>query len=214
MDASFWHERWQEQEIGFHEADGNALLSEHFDIMKLPAGSRVFIPLCGKTKDIARLRSRGHSVVGVELSTLAITQLFDELNLQPRVERSGSLVRYSADGIDIFVGDFFELTSDQLGPVDAIYDRAALVALPPDMRTRYAAHLYEITDAAPQFLVVFVYDPAEMDGPPFPIPRAEIERLYSDRYSITAIADKTFAGLLKDICAATEHVWLLRKEVP
>src|SRR5690606_15848969 len=103
---------------------------KHFDRLRLTAGSRLFLPLCGKTRDIAWLLEGGYRVAGVELSEVAIGVLFEELDLEPAIERSGNLLCYSGPGIDIHVGDIFELTAAQLGDVQAIYDRAALVALP------------------------------------------------------------------------------------
>jgi len=84
----------------------------------------------------------------------------------------------------VFQGDLFQLTAEQLGPVDLVYDRAALVALPEVMRARYAPHLRALTGAAPQLLITFEYDPAEMDGPPFPVFAEEVRRLYQDHYAL------------------------------
>ena len=74
MEASYWHERWGENRIAFHEKQANALLVEHFKRLELDAGARVFVPLCGKTLDIGWLLGRDLRVVGVELSELAVQQ--------------------------------------------------------------------------------------------------------------------------------------------
>ncbi|MEZ5906174.1 MAG: thiopurine S-methyltransferase [Geminicoccaceae bacterium] len=210
MDEGVWHSRWQRNEIGFHEGVANALLAEHFEAAVGTPGGRVFLPLCGKTHDIGWLLAQGYRVAGAELSRLAVDQLFGELGIAPEVTNLGKATRCSADGIDIFVGDLFDLTADMLGPVDAVYDRAALVALPATMRGRYAAHLRQVTEAAPQFLISFEYDQSRMDGPPFSVPDAEIRRLYGDHYALTRLVSTAVAGGLKGRCPATEHVWLLR----
>ena len=140
MHPEFWHDRWQTNKIAFHEKNGNPLLVKHLDVLALAPGARVFVPLCGKTLDIGRLLSQGFRVVGVELVESAIVQLFDELGITPQISRDGALTCYRADHLDIFVGDFFGLSETVLGPVDAVFDRAAYVALPADMRPRYAAH--------------------------------------------------------------------------
>lgn len=150
MDASFWHERWESNDIAFHKNEANPLLVRYFDTLSLPKGSRVFVPLCGMTLDIAWLLSKGYRVVGVELSKIAIEQLFTDLAVEPKVSRIGEVDHYSAADIDIFVGDIFYLSRKVLGPVDAIYDRAALVALPEELRRRYTAHVTAITNKAPQ----------------------------------------------------------------
>lgn len=214
MDAAFWHQRWQDNELGFHEKQANALLVKHFSALGLQEGSRVFLPLCGKTRDIAWLLSQGYRVAGAELSTTAIERLFDELGREARRSPLGRLTHYGAAGIDIFAGDIFDLSERALGPVDAIYDRAALVALPEEMRHRYAAHLMAMTATAPQFLICFEYDQSQMDGPPFSVSGEEVRRHYGARYDLTRIASEVVAGGLKGRCAASETAWLLRPPKP
>lgn len=210
MKADFWHEKWATNEIGFHEAEGNLLLTRNFSALSLAPNSRVFLPLCGKTLDIHWLHQNGHRVVGAELSKTAIDQLFRELNIQPTVTETNGMLYYRGEGIDVFVGDIFALTEDILGPVDAIYDRAALVALPPDMRRDYTAHLVTITNKAPQLLICFAYDQSVMEGPPFSIDEAEVRRQYAAHYRIDALDQREFPGGLKGFCPSLEMVWHLR----
>lgn len=214
MEHDFWHERWRNSELGFHEGDANGLLVEHFEKLSLKSGSRVFVPLCGKTRDIAWLLGQGHKVAGAELSTTAVQELFTELGVEPELSPVGDLVHYSANGIDIYAGDIFDLESGALGPVDAVYDRAALVALPEAMRTRYATHLIDLTAAAPQFLVCFEYDQQCMNGPPFSITSHEVLRHYDQHLAVTKAASRDVAGGLKGKCAATEIAWLLQRHHP
>jgi len=211
METSFWHKRWESNEIAFHEKAANLLLVKYFHQLSLTKGSRVFVPLCGKTLDIPWLLSNGYRVAGAELSTLAIEQLFAELKVEPTISRISELDHYSANNLDIFVGDIFSLTRKMLGPVNAIYDRAALVALPEDMRIRYTAHLTEITLQAPQLLISYEYDQSAVDGPPFSISSEEVNRHYKDRYDVTLLASTDVPNGLKGKCAAKENVWLLKK---
>ncbi len=146
------------------------------------------MPLCGKTLDIPWLLSQEFQVVGVELSELAVTQLFEEMGVTPQTRAWRGGTRYSAPGLVIYQGDFFELLSSDLGTIDAIYDRAALVALPMEMRARYAARLVELTFAAPQLLISFEYDQLKMDGPPFSVGTDEIGRLYGDLYEMRELS--------------------------
>jgi len=210
MDPDFWHLRWRENRIGFHQAAANAMLVKHIDALDLPAGARIFLPLCGKTNDIGWLMSQGYRVAGAELSRLAIDQLFQDLGLTPEITELGALTRFSAANIDIFVGDILALTADLLGPIDASYDRAALVALPRDMRARYADHMARITANAPQFLICFEYDQSLMTGPPFSVNADEVARVYAAQYRLTDHDAADVAGGLKGICPAIERVWLLR----
>ena len=211
MDPNFWHKRWEKNEIGFHQSAVNVLLSDHFSGLSLPQTSRVFVPLCGKTRDIAWLLSQGHRVVGVELSKLAVEELFVDLGVAPKISVQGELLRYSAPGLEIFVGDIFELSGYLLGRVDAIYDRAALVAFPTEMRGRYGAHVAAITQLAPQFLICFEYDQAVMNGPPFSIDRQKVHDVYGAHYQIEPITNRDVAGGLKGKCPAQETVWHLVK---
>ncbi len=212
MDRSFWLQRWQSNDIGFHGREVHPLLVAHFNKLDVAEGSRVFLPLCGKTLDISWLLSQGYPVVGVELSETAIEQLFVELGVSPEVSAVGPLKLYRGNDIDIFAGDIFELTADVLGSVEAIYDRAALVALPGDVRARYAAHLTQITGRAPQLLICFEYDQNAMPGPPFSIGDEEVHRHYRDSYDLRSVARTEVLGGLKGRCEARENVWLLRPE--
>ena len=210
MDASFWLQKWEKNDIGFHKSEANPVLVKYFKQLSLAKGSRVFLPLCGKTLDIPWLLSNGYRTAGVELVEIAIEQLFMGLGVEPVISGVGEVKHYSATNIDIFVGDIFDVSNKILGLVDAIYDRAALVALPEEMRNRYTAHLTEITNKAPQLLVSYEYDQNVMEGPPFSISTEEVNRHYDDSYELTLIASENVPGGLKGICAAKENVWVLQ----
>lgn len=212
MDPSFWHQRWEKNEIAFHESKVNPALVAHFNKLSLAKGSRVFVPLCGKTLDISWLLSNGYRVAGSELSQIAIEQLFMELGLQPEILTVGEVEQWSAKQLDIFVGDIFALSRKMLGPVDAIYDRAALVAFPEDMRNWYTAHLTGVTGKAPQLLVCYDYDQSLAQGPPFSIHNEEVHRHYADIYELTLLASTDVSGGLKGNCPAKENVWLLKSK--
>lgn len=210
MEANFWHAKWANNEIGFHQDEVNPLLREHFDRLALAAGSRLFVPLCGKTRDIAWLLAAGYRVAGAELSRLAVEQLFAELGVAPQIEQAGPLIRFTAEDLDLYVGDIFELAAGELGPVDAVYDRAALVALPEAMRQRYADHLAALTDRARQLLIAYDYDQSLQNGPPFSVAADEVRHLYGPYYELALLASTEVAGGLRGKCPATEHVWLLQ----
>jgi thiopurine S-methyltransferase len=209
MDAKFWHQRWGKSEIGWHENKVNPLLVQHFNELGLEKDSRIFIPLCGKTLDISWLHAQGYRIAGAELSKVAIEQLFTELGVQPKVSARGEGEQWSANHIDIFVGDIFALSAETLGHVDGIYDRAALVAFPEDMRNRYARHLIEITAKAPQLLICYDYDQRCIDGPPFSIPGEEVKRQYASAYQLKLLSSTEVPGGLKGKCPANERAWLL-----
>jgi thiopurine S-methyltransferase len=212
MDAGFWHQRWEKSEIAFHESKANPLLVKHFTELSLAKGRRIFVPLCGKTLDISWLLSKGYRVAGAELSQVAIEQLFMELGVQPETSPIGEVEQWSTHNLDIFVGDLFALSRKILGPVDGIYDRAALVAFPEEMRKRYTAHLTEITGKARQLLICYDYDQSLMEGPPFSVSNDEVKRHYAVNYDVTLIASTDVSGGLKGKCPAKENVWLLNNK--
>lgn len=180
MDPEFWHQRWAEGRIGFHQAQVNALLEQHWPALGLPPGSSVLVPLAGKSLDMAWLAGRGHRVLGVELSDAACAAFFEENGLVPRLDRLGRFVRRSAGGITLLAGDVFDLADADLGAVDAAYDRAALIALPPSLRRRYADELYGRLPSGSQVLLVTLeYPPAEKDGPPFSVDGDEVAALFA-----------------------------------
>lgn len=210
MEPTFWEDRWREGKTTFHEGAVNIHLERHLSLLKLEPGARVFLPLCGKTADIDWLLAQGCRVSGSELSAQAIAAVFERLKITPEVEDVRGLCRYSGLGLDLWQGDFFELQKADLGPVDAVYDRAALVAMPPTMRSGYVAHLRRLCGAVPQLLVTYDYDQTRMEGPPFAVPETDIRAHYEDAFGIDPLASVDIYGALSERCSGLEQSWLLR----
>jgi thiopurine S-methyltransferase len=210
MEANFWHQKWERGEIGFHKSEANPLLIQHFEKLDLAQGSRVFLPLCGKTHDFAWLLACGYRVAGAELSELAIKELFNDLGVEPSISRMGELDLYRAKNIDIWVGDIFDVSAEILGLVDAIYDPAALVAMPGSRREQYTPHLMKITDAAPQLLICYEYNQQLMEGPPFSVHAEEAKHHYAEAYQLQPVESRDVVGGLKGV-GAIETVWLLQR---
>lgn len=181
MEPEFWHERWRQGQIGFHEGRPNAYLARHVD--RFATGSRVLVPLSGKAHDLAFLAYNGRAVLGVELSRVAVEAFFAEHEHAPTRSPIGPFERWSDEPIDLLVGDFFDLTPEivaTLGGVDALYDRAAIVALPEAMRRRYVAHLRSLMPRGSRGLVItFEYPQELMSGPPFSVSERELRDLYA-----------------------------------
>jgi len=192
MEQNFWRERWDEGRIGFHEREGNALLREHWGelLERRPqnqAGSRVLVPLCGKTNDLTWLRARGHAVVGVEFVESAAIAYFAELGVTPRRVERERLVCYEHDGVSIWVANFFDVTSEHVGTFDLLYDRAALVAITPGERTRYIERLAALSNpGADLFLISFNHD--FEGGPPFSI--SGVEGLLAPRFALEQVESR------------------------
>lgn len=209
MDANFWHNKWANNEIAFHRNQANPLLINHLNTLNLAEASQIFIPLCGKTLDIAWLLAQGFRVVGAELVESAIEQLFAELGITPKITLLNKIKHYHAKNIDIFVGDIFAVSGEMIGSIDAIYDRAALVALPETLRAQYTAHLMKITNKSPQLLIAYHYDQTIIQGPPFSISHEEVGQHYNDHYELTLLVSSDVEGGMKGKCAAKETVWRL-----
>jgi len=207
MDPSFWHERWETGRIAFHEGAPNALLTQHWPTLGF--GRRVFVPLCGKAVDLAWLAAEGHEVVGAELEATAVRAFFEEHGLTPQIADEGPLTRYSAPNLTIYQGDIFDLHQDTLGEIDATFDRAALVALPPAMRIRYAQHLMAITGSAPQVLITFEYDNPAMQGPPHSVPPSEVRTHYAASYAVTELERTPITGPLLNRTTGSETIYHL-----
>jgi len=195
LDHEYWRDKWTRGDIGFHEGSVNRLLAHHAD--RLPDNGRVFLPLCGKTADIGWLRTRGHRVVGAELNEAAVQEVFVELDLTPSITPAGPLTRYAAEGIELVTGDLFDLTVDMIGEVIAVYDRAALVAMPPDTQPHYAAHVAALGGSAPHLMITFVYPAGLIDGPPFSTPTDRVRTLYAGTHRTELLEERPMPNGLK-----------------
>jgi thiopurine S-methyltransferase len=199
MEHGFWLERWREGKTAFHEGRPNELLMKH--AARLGANRRVLVPLCGKAEDLAYLASLGHHVVGVELAEEAVQAFFEEHSMTPVIRRIDAHAVYSFDAITIVAGDFFAVTPALVGTLDALYDRAALVALPPEMRPRYAAHVRSlVAPGSPAIVLNIVHE--QGDGPPFSVPDEEVRALYAAGEMLDERADPRGRPM-------TERAWAL-----
>jgi thiopurine S-methyltransferase len=221
MDHDFWHQRWDAQQIGFHQPSGHPMLARYWPSLALAPESRVLVPLCGKTPDLCWLAAAGHVVTGIELSQRAARDFFTEQNLTPEVDTLGAFERYRAahgkGAIELLVGDFFAADTATLGVFDAFYDRAALIALPPAMRDDYVLHLERLLKpTAPGLLITLDYDQNEMKGPPFAVPEAEVRSHFepaarvSRLHSADDLAGKEMLSNRR-VRAAREHVYRIER---
>lgn len=166
MEKDYWLERWEREEIGFHQNEINLYLRQYWQELNLAPDSKVFVPLCGKSRDMLWLSEQGHSVLGVESSAIAAQAFFTENGYNPHHAARDKFDYYYAGGIQILRGNFFDLSKQDLTKVGAVYDRASMIALPPEMRERYVRWLLSILPPATKTLLITVdYDQQEMAGP-------------------------------------------------
>lgn len=217
MEHEFWFQRWEEGQIGFHQDRINEYLTRHWDRLQAAPGARVLVPLCGKSLDMIWLKEQGHDVLGVELSPLAVEAFFKENGLAVERSSNDSFSICESEKITILCGDFFDLTADLSRGIDVVYDRASLVALPKEMRERYAAHLIELLPSGGRVLLVtFDYPQDEMNGPPFSVTADEVNALYAVHFEIEALeaVDMIEGSPLqaRGLSRLTEQTFLLRKK--
>ena len=185
MQPDFWHERWQENRIGFHRGEVMPLLEKHWHALQLPSSGRVLVPLAGKSLDMAWLAAQGHRVLGVELSSLAVAQFFEEHGLQPEYRESPYGSHQVANHIELLCGDVFGVDAALLGDCAGVYDRAALLALPAEMRKRYVQTVYgALPSGCRGLLITLEYPQAEKAGPPFSVDEAEVHDLFSPHWQV------------------------------
>jgi thiopurine S-methyltransferase len=190
MEPRFWHERWAINQIGFNQASVNPHLLRLWPELTAMPGERVLVPLCGKSIDMVWLLNQGFHVVGAELSELAVAGFFSENGWQPTIEERGALKVYHGEGCEIWCGDFFALTPEDVGDCTAFYDRAALIALPPDLRWRYVKQLnHLLSNDACGLLVTLDYDQSLIAGPPFSVDEDEVLQLLSPDWRVKRVAD-------------------------
>ena len=191
MDQEFWLSRWREKNLGWHREDINPLIVQYWPSLGLAHGSKVFLPLCGKTLDMGYLASLGHQVLGCELSGIAAREFFEDANLAFEQRQEGGFVRYAGDGISILQGDVFSLDAHLLAGTLGVFDRGALIALPPEVRKEYAAHLTSVLPGLARLLLVTLeYDQSLTSGPPFSVPEAEVRATFGKSYQIDKLLEE------------------------
>jgi thiopurine S-methyltransferase len=185
MEKKYWFERWQNNEIGFNQQQPNPFLLQYLKALNLKPGSNILVPLCGKSIDMLWLVEQEYKVFGVELSLQACIDFYEENNLTFQKNTKKQFTVLTAENITLLSGDFFELNKEFIAPIDAVYDRAALVALPPETRSRYAAHISKLSENNTQILLITgSYNQAEMQGPPFSVDKDEVKMLYGQNFII------------------------------
>lgn len=191
MNPDFWIDRWTNHEIGFHQTRVNAYLTAWWPSLSTPAPATVFVPLCGKSIDMHWLRERGHPVIGVEVARSAVREFFDEWQVEPTVSKHGAFERWEHGGIALLCGDFFALQANDLADVGAVFDRAALIALPRPLRVDYARKLRDVLPArCVSLLIAIDYLQSQMSGPPFTVDDEEVQQLFGhSRVELLETAD-------------------------
>ena len=188
MQPDFWHQRWHDNQIGFHQDKPTPLLLKHWPALGMPVGAKVFVPLAGKSLDMAWFAAQGYRVLAVELSQVAVDQFIEEHQLAPEVSESRYGTHYVAGSVEIIRGDVFALDVEALADCSVVFDRAALIALPPELRQRYARELYALLPPGCRgLLITLEYPEHEKQGPPFSVTEAEVHELYARDWHVEVL---------------------------
>lgn len=188
MEPDFWHARWQSETIGFHQSEINRYLRKYINELELDSGDTIFVPLCGKSLDMWWLYEQGFKVIGIELSDIAANSFFAEAGKKAVKTQRGNFNSWAFSDVEILCGDYFDLDPNILGKVDAVFDRAALIALPGKIRKKYIAQLGSLLPVgAHGLLVTLEYPQEEMTGPPFSVSEHEVKELYASEFDLEFI---------------------------
>ena len=217
MQPEFWHDRWDRNQIGFHLSEANPYLRRLWPSLQLAQGTRVLVPLCGKSLDLSWLAAQGFEVLGVELTQTAVEQFFSEQQVVPHIRQQGAFTVFEAGPVTILCGDVFKLSAAEVAGCSAFYDRAAMIALPPEMRADYARLLTRILPQGCQGLLITLdYDQSQMNGPPFSVPDAEVQDLMASAWTLRVIEqpdvlDQEWKFLKGGVTQLVERVYEVKK---
>lgn len=110
------------------------ILMKH--ITELTAGRsnlRIFVPMCGKTRDMLWLAERGHAITGAEINARYIMAFFRDAALEyelrsEQIKPKRNVNVYAAKGHDItlYQCDIFDYSVEVSGQFDAIWDQSAI----------------------------------------------------------------------------------------
>ncbi|SFC11960.1 thiopurine S-methyltransferase [Marinospirillum celere] len=208
MDRAYWEEVWREEDLGFHQSQVNRHLQRFWSRLKLAPEARVLVPLCGKSLDMSWLLSEGHDVIGVDFSRKAQEDFLATRQEAVRYSQQKDLYLAYQGALLFVAGDVFHLRQEMLRSVDAVYDRAALVALPPATRQNYAFFLAQCLRPGAQILLVTRQAPEERLSPPFNISAEEVDRLYGTNFRIERLQrEERGDGVI-------EEVYLMKRKTP
>ncbi|MCG9728330.1 thiopurine S-methyltransferase [Shewanella sp. Isolate13] len=218
MQPSFWHEKWDAQQIGFHLSAVNPLLVKYWPQLELDTNAQVFVPLCGKSLDMCFLAEQGHHILGCELNELAVQQFYRENSLPFEVSRTAEHQRFHTEQVSIYQGDIFSLDASEMLNTTAFYDRAALIAWPEEMRLAYANQLANlIPDNSVGLLITLDYPQAELNGPPFAVSDDWIQANLAANFKIERLACEDVLAdnprfVKKQVSWLTESVYKLTRK--
>ena len=212
MEISYWQGRWRKDKTGWHMNKVFLPLKTFWPYLRLKPGDTVLVPLCGKSLDIDWLAEQGHHVIGVEVSERALQELMSRLPASFHPSAKGPFTCYKSPSIELWCGDILKIKKEWLPPIDAIYDKAALIALPGEMRSRYATHIQALIHSHSQiFINCFEYEQQEMPGPPFAVFEEELRAYFGDHFTLDCLHSHSLFDELTNFQRRGLHSYLKEK---
>jgi len=184
QDNLLWLRLWKDNQTDFHQRQASPMLVRFWNKPTRPRTGRVLVPLCGKSQDMIWLAAQGHSVIGIELSPVAVKAFFNENHLKVKKTREGNFTCWQSGLITIWCGDFFSLQKHQLGKIDIVFDRAALTALPHTIRQQYIAQLCQLIGINCQIFLLTVEDIDNNSSQRPDMIDSEVTALYTKQFDI------------------------------
>jgi thiopurine S-methyltransferase len=228
-----WLERWQNEQIGFHQNDINVYLKKYFNKFSNDSNC-VFTPFCGKSLDMKYISDMGKNVIGVELVKSALDSFVSENDLKKHSKTKNidnflyydiKMNKINKGNIELLCGDFFSLQkkhlqiNTKLNSKMDIFDRASLVALNVNDRLKYSLKILElfsnnekIKKGGKMLLVTLNYDEKQKQGPPYSVSNEEVYKLYGDSCNIELLEKinlKDTNNRYDDLSYMFESVYLL-----
>ena len=203
MEISYWESRWRNNRTGFHVNGVFPTIvdvwDDHFSDVDL---STVLVPLCGKSHDMLWLKHKeAQKIIGIEAIAQACEEFFEEQDEENVISvEKKPFTLYEKGIFQLWQGDFFKMRKKLIPNPTFVFDRAALVALPPDMRIKYVQKIDELTagsDSCVKFLHTFEYNQSKMSGPPFAVSEDEVFQLYDKNWHIHQILNRPIIDRLE-----------------
>ncbi|GFN97348.1 thiopurine s-methyltransferase [Plakobranchus ocellatus] len=220
-----WKRMWEFDEIDFHNEQVHQTLIEYLDRLG-PCGkpANIFVPLCGKSLDVKWLADQGVQTVGLDGVHKALEQFYTEHGLDweetnvPALGGAGKLLSSKDGRLKLYCGDITDFTVEVGGCFDAVWDRAAVVALNREDVERYVQIMKGLVRPGGCILLESEeFEASDFDGitdvllklpPPHAMFEDEIRRLYEPEFTV-----KPLSRSLRKVGENSVHdvMYLLRK---
>jgi thiopurine S-methyltransferase len=214
QDHEDWLQRWQEGRINWHKTVVDPVLEKHIGLLEDSGGSgrSILVTMCGKSVDLLWLCSRGHSVTGVELSPIAVDQLFQENSVPYTVTECGEFSIYSATdrSLKVYCGDILKFGPSDAGQFDVIWDCNAIVALSVEDRDKYVQLLVSVLKPGGRILMTtWVYEQSIHISRPYSMPPDMIRGLF-DSLCDTQEVENIDMPTTSKLCQQFNLSWAVR----